>query len=542
MQANASPEKGPATNVVGESQPAIHVEWLADAQDANSEEHKLGFWTAMRVYRKSVLWSVAVSTALFMDAFDTIIMGNLYGQPAFRERYGVLGKSGSYQVPSPWQIGLNNGSSCGQLIGLLLSGYATERFGFRKTMATGLATSIGLIFILFFAPNLKVLEVGQVLFGIPLGLFQTIPVVYAAEIAPSSLKPYLTTYVNSCWAIGHLIGAGVFRGCLTLDNQWAYKIPFAIQWAWPTLLLPLLWFAPESPWWLVRCGRLEEAKSVLRGLASNSEEGLDVDKSVALMAVTIDYERTVNSQTSYRACFKGIDLRRTLVVIVIYCIQTLSGNSLRSYSTYFMEQAGFPSTEAANLTVINYALALIGGFVAWVLLPLFGRRPIYVWSLAAMFVLLVLIGGLGIPQAKSDNKSYSWAIGALLIISSFLYNATMGPLTNTLCAEIPSSILRSKSVVLARWVYTVTSIIAGIFTPYQLNPTAWNWGAKTGFFWAVACFLSFVFSFFCVPETKDRSSAEMDILFDRKTSARHFQDVTIDLTEAVIEKTDGEKN
>lgn len=103
---------------------------------------------------------------------------------------------------------------------------------------------------------------------------------------------------------------------------------------------------------------------MLRGLASNSEEGLDVDKSVALMAVTIDYERTVNSQTSYRACFKGIDLRRTLVVIVIYCIQTLSGNSLRSYSTYFMEQAGFPSTEAANLTVINYALALIGGFVA----------------------------------------------------------------------------------------------------------------------------------------------------------------------------------
>ncbi|CAK7274539.1 hypothetical protein SEPCBS119000_006224 [Sporothrix epigloea] len=541
MENVAGTEKTPVKNELSEPQPAIHVEWLADAQDANSDEHKLGFWTALRVYRKSVLWSVAVSTAIFMDGYDTMMMGNLYGQPAFRERYGFLVKKDNYQIPAPWQIGLNNGSSCGQLIGLLLSGYACDRFGFRKTMALGLSGSIPLIFILFFAPNLPVLEVGQILFGIPLGLFQTLPVVYAAEIAPGSLKPYLTTYVNSCWAIGHLIGAGIFRGCLPMTSQWAYRIPFAIQWIWPTILLPVLWFAPESPWWLVRRGRLEDAKVVLRGLTAKGEVALDVDKSVALMAVTVDYERTVNSQTSYSACFKGVDLRRTVVVITIYCIQTLSGNPLRSSSTYFMEQAGFPSTQAANLTVINYALALIGGFAAWVLLPLFGRRPIYVWSLGAMFILLVLIGGLGIPQAHSTNTSYSWAIGALLIISSFLYNATMGPLTNTLCAEIPSALLRSKSVVLARWVYTVTSIIAGVFSPYQLNPSAWNWGAKTGFFWAGACLMSFIFAFFCVPETKDRSSAEMDILFDRKLSARHFHKTTIDLTEAVIEKTDGEK-
>lgn len=44
------------------------------------------------------------------------------------------------------------------------------------------------------------------------------------------LRPYLTSYVNLCWVIGQFIGAGVLRGFLNHDDQWAYRVPFAIQW------------------------------------------------------------------------------------------------------------------------------------------------------------------------------------------------------------------------------------------------------------------------------------------------------------------------
>ena len=46
------------------------------------------------------------------------------------------------------------------------------------------------------------------------GIFQTISVTYAAEVAPVSLRPYLTTYVNLCWVIGQLLAAGVLKGLL----------------------------------------------------------------------------------------------------------------------------------------------------------------------------------------------------------------------------------------------------------------------------------------------------------------------------------------
>ncbi|KAK0387056.1 hypothetical protein NLU13_5369 [Sarocladium strictum] len=509
------------------------TEWLVDAQDATTREHGMGIRAALKRYPKAALWSLAMSSTIIMEGYDTMLVGNFFAQPAFKKHYGEPGAKGAYEVTAPWQAGLNNGSACGQLIGLLLAGIISERLGFRMTMLVGLSFTAAFIFMQFFAPSIEVLLTAQILFGIPLGLFQTVPIVYAAEIAPVSLRPYLTNYINFCWAIGHLIGAGILRGSLQLDGHWGYRVPFAIQWVWPSILIPLLFFAPENPWWLVRQGRLADAKKILAKISSGAESDDDLDKSIALMVVTTEHERHVNATTSYVACFKGTDLKRTLIAMGVYCVQTLSGNPLRSSSTYFMIQAGFPSDQAFNMTIVNYALALAGGFVSWGLLPLFGRRPTYVWTLVIMLALMIIIGGLGVPQAHSSNTAYSWTIAVALIISSFLYNAGMGPLTNTICSEIPSSLLRSKTVVLARWTYTVLNIIAGTFTPYQLNPTAWNWGAKTGFFWAGGCLISVVFAFLCVPETKDRTAAEVDIMFERRVSPRRFAETKVDLVEAI---------
>lgn len=150
-----------------------------------------------------------------------------------------------------------------------------------------------------------------------------------------------------------------------------------------------------------------------------------------------------------------------------------------------------------------------------------------------MFIIMVLVGALGVPQSSTPKSSYAWGIGSILLVSSFLYNCSIGPLTNTLCSEIPSALLRSKSIVLARWSYAVTTIVAGVLTPYQLNPTAWNWGAKTGFFWAGGCLISVVFAFFCVPEPKDRTTAELDILFERNVPARKFATTPVDVVEVI---------
>lgn len=135
-------------------------------------------------------------------------MGSFYAFPAFQAKYGEQLSDGSVGLSAAWQAGLSNGVSIGGIIGLFINGIASERYGYRKTMIVSLVFTIAFIFILFFAQNVQTLLVGEILLGIPLGVFQTLTVTYASEVCPMVLRAYLTTYVNLCWVIGQFIAAG----------------------------------------------------------------------------------------------------------------------------------------------------------------------------------------------------------------------------------------------------------------------------------------------------------------------------------------------
>ena len=85
-----------------------------------------------------------------------------------------------------------------------------------------------------------------------------------------------------------------------------------------------------------------------------------------------------------------------------------------------------------------------------------------------------------------------------------------------------------KTVVLARNAYNIASIVANELNPPILNPSAWNLRGKGGFVWCGFCFLCLVWSYFRLPEPKGLSPAELDVLFERRISARKFSKFTAD--------------
>jgi SP family general alpha glucoside:H+ symporter-like MFS transporter len=93
---------------------------------------------------------------------------------------------------------------------------------------------------------------------------------------------------------------------------------------WPIPLIILIHFAPESPWFLVRAGRLEEAaKSVARIQKKGSK--VDPKDAVAMMVRTNEHEMAVSAGATYWDCFKGSDLRRTEIACFAWASQTLCG-------------------------------------------------------------------------------------------------------------------------------------------------------------------------------------------------------------------------
>jgi len=361
--------------------------------------------------------------------------------------------------------------------------------------------------------------------SLPWGIFQTITTTYAAEVTPVSLRPYLTTYVNLCWVIGQLIASGVLKGLLNLNGQWAYRIPFAIQWIWPVPIGLVVFFAPESPWWLVRHGKIEQARNALLRLTSKKNASFNVEDTLAMMIHTNELEIQQTSGTSYLDCFKGIDLRRTEITVMVWMIQQTSGSPMIGWGTYFMTQVGLTENNAYSLGVAQSAMGFVGTVGSWFLMPHFGRRTLYLWGQIVMLVGLIVIGGLGIPKLDSGT---GWGIGALMLILTFTYDFTIGPVCYCLVAELPSTRLRIKTVVLSRSMYNVAGIIIGLLQPRFMNPTAWNWGGKTAFFWAGANLLGLTWTYFRLPEPKGLTYADLDVLFENKVSARKFRKVEVD--------------
>ncbi|RSL39673.1 hypothetical protein CEP54_016282 [Fusarium duplospermum] len=118
----------------------------------------------------------------------------------------------------------------------------------------------------------------------------------------------------------------------------SWRIPYGVQWAWPVPILIAVICAPESPWWLVRQGRLEDAKHALSRLTTASPDmELDNSNTIAMMVYTDKKEQEVVAGTSYMDCFRGVNLRRTEIACAVWSIQNLCGNALMTYSIYFFQ-------------------------------------------------------------------------------------------------------------------------------------------------------------------------------------------------------------
>jgi SP family general alpha glucoside:H+ symporter-like MFS transporter len=226
---NEAPEDNtlyPKDTVVRKASMAVEgfAEASAEVKDAIRKEDEMSFMQAIKLYLKGVGWSILLSTTNVMVGYDVALLSSFYALPQFNKKYGVLNSDGTYNVSAPWKAGLSNGALCGEILGLFISGYISEKYGYQKTMIASLAIMVLFIFIPFFADNIQTLLVGEILCGIPWGVFQTLTTAYASEVLPVALRAHLCTYVNLCWVMGQFIASGVLRSVLDRGDQWAYRL------------------------------------------------------------------------------------------------------------------------------------------------------------------------------------------------------------------------------------------------------------------------------------------------------------------------------
>lgn len=302
------------------------------------------------------------------------------------------------------------------------------------------------------------------------------------------------------------------------------RVPTALQWMFPTPLAVLLFLAPESPWWLVRKGQYEKAAKSITRLGRKSL--VTPVETVSMMRRTVERESQHNP--TIIELFKGTDLRRTLIVCGIYAAQNLAGNLIANQAVFFFQQAGIDDQTAFALGLITSALQAVMVILSWGLTTYFGRRPIYLWGTAFNLVMLL---ALGIAASFPRSNASSLAQASFGLIASVMFTFAAAPISYAIIGETSSIRLRPLTTGIGRAAYYIVNIPCIFLGAYMLSPTGANLGGKCGYVWGGTATFTLIVAYFCLPEYKGRSYRELDILFQRRISARKFASTKVGIEE-----------
>ena len=402
----------------------------------------------------------------------------------------------------------------GALVGALIAGAVADRVGRRKTLiSAGLLFFVGAL-VQSLAPDTAILVIGRFIIGGGVGIASVAAPLYAAEMAPASVRGRFVSSYQLAITIGILL-AEIVDAVLSESGDWRVMLGLAVipGAALAILMLPM----PDTPRWLLKMGRRDDARE-----ASTKVQGADGVEG-RLDEIASDVATEEREQGSWRDVF-GPSIRPMLKVgLGLAVFQQITGiNAVIYYSDRIFAAAGFTSVQQqTDATILAIGVVnVLATFVAIAFIDRFGRKPLLLTGLIGMTVALIGLTVSFVALESYDNVKGPSILGISTVVCLVVYIASfafsLGPVVWTMISEIFPTRVRGKAIAVATAANSGAAFVVSA-TFLSLIDVIGTEGAFALF--AVMSILAYVWISKRVPETRGKPLEEIEALFADQVEA-----------------------
>ncbi|KAF3026458.1 hypothetical protein E8E14_012537 [Neopestalotiopsis sp. 37M] len=413
---------------------------------------------------------------------------------------------------------VNSGMPLGAVAGAILLGPCNEWFGRRMSIiiSTILYTIGGALEA--GAMNYGMIVAARVILGVGVGLEGGTVPVYVAETVERRVRGNLVSLYQFNIALGEVLGYAVAAMFLHVPGNWRYILGSSLVFS--TIMFIGMLFLPESPRYLMLKGRTLDAYKVWKRIRGTESE--EAREEFFIMKVSVLDEESQVSEGAKNKRFPWMDFfsvpraRRALVYanIMILLGQLTGVNAIMYYMSTLMTQIGFDDTNATYMSLVGGGSLLLGTIPACFYMEKFGRRFWANAMLPGFFVGLVIIGcSYGIDVETNPNGAIAcYMVGLILYMGFFGCYAC---LTWVVPSEVYPTYLRHWGMTTSdALLFLASFIVTYNFSGMQEAMTPR--GLMLGFYGGIA-FIGWFYQILFMPETKDKTLEEIDLLFEKPT-------------------------
>jgi sugar porter (SP) family MFS transporter len=295
----------------------------------------------------------SLNLRLTPPGYDTGVMGSVLALSSFKSDFGLPIGSTGFASAKNAQVSSNVVSllTAGCFFGAIGAAFLNERFG-RKFSLMGFSVIflIGAAIQVGASHAIGQIYAGRVIAGLGIGGMSSITPIFVAENCPPAVRGRITGLFQEFLVIGstfaYWLNYGVALHIPQSTKQW--RIPVAIQLIPGGFLFIGLWFLKESPRWLVKQGRYEEATSALAYMRCENVDDPDVVKEIAEIRAAIEEELMETEGVRWRECLTPGNRMRFITGFCIMFWQQFSGTNSIGYYAPEIFQVWIPTPRSSQ--------------------------------------------------------------------------------------------------------------------------------------------------------------------------------------------------